>query len=247
MYETRTWLHPNRLATWDCEEAVDCLHERNLLGASMTGTNNCCGYFSQHRGDRNLGEACFPGWRAQHAGMAATPGDRYRALIQQMGEEMDHVWGWQTKVAKRLGVRQTYVSMIWTGARPGGGGAAIEAAIANLGLDPQFFYGEFAETPHYRAFLPQAAEEEHLERPEAYPALATYLDGPEGRALSAGEREHLRSMRFRDGQPTELTYHYELMKLRSILTPEQAAASEKLMAEAETEALARGGRKVSSR
>jgi transcriptional regulator with XRE-family HTH domain len=165
----------------------------------------------------------------------STASDRYVALVFQMGDEWDRAWGWKSKAARKLGVHQTYISAIANGDRTTVGSKAVESAIDRLGLDPDFFYGEFAEPPHYTAFLPDAS----VERPEPYAALEEFLKGPEGQAATPEEIEDLRAIRWRK-QPTVLTYRFALQAVRAQveLTPEEIELNASLRASV----IAKGGR-----
>ena len=75
---------------------------------------------------------------------------RYLALIEQLADESGRAWGWKSKVAKRLGVTQPFVSLVINGDR-GVGREAIEKAVESLSVDPSFFFGD--KPGHYPRFV----------------------------------------------------------------------------------------------
>lgn len=162
---------------------------------------------------------------------------RYAALVEQLADELGRKWGWQTAVAKRLGITQVYVSQIHNGERTGVGASAIEKAVRRIPLDPSYFYGPHHGTPHYSTFVPGSRA---VDTP-AYPALLEFLAGPEGRGITPDEEAFLRGYRASHGEPTPLTFHFVLMAYRSELTPAEAAESAELTEASLRRAKARGG------
>jgi transcriptional regulator with XRE-family HTH domain len=161
--------------------------------------------------------------------------ERFRLMVEQMGQEEGHAYGWKAKVARRLGLKTAHLSMIMGGKRSAGM-SVVRKAIERLGVDSSFFHGEFAEPPHYKAFLSGTPS---VERPEPYAALAEFLEGPEGQAATPEEIEDLRAIRWRK-QPTVLTYRFALQAVRAQveLTPEEIELNASLRASV----IAKGGR-----
>jgi transcriptional regulator with XRE-family HTH domain len=164
---------------------------------------------------------------------------RYAALVWQLADEMGQKYGWRSRVARKLGVSQPYISQIANGDRTGIGIKAIESAIKKLPLERDYFYGEHAGTPHYSGFVPS-----RVATAAAYPALDEFLATAEGKAITEDELEFLRSYRASHGEPTTVTYHYALMGFRSELAPEEAAESAEVTERALASARRRGGQMI---
>jgi hypothetical protein len=77
---------------------------------------------------------------------------RYKLLIQQIGEELEHERGWKERAAEKLGVKGAFISMVLSGERSGELDA-ISKAIDGVPLDPLFFFGTFDREPHYKPFV----------------------------------------------------------------------------------------------
>lgn len=75
---------------------------------------------------------------------------RFRVLLSQLSEEYGR--GWQSRVARELGVSQVFVSEISRGQKLAGR-KPIEAAIARYNISPDFFFGDRAEDGDYRDFV----------------------------------------------------------------------------------------------
>ena len=128
--------------------------------------------------------------------------ERYRLLIQQLGDEEEFSHGWQTRVGKRIGVDQTYVSKIHLGTRTSVGQQAIERAIERLGLDPSYFYGDAEGALNYRDYIGptktiDAGMQVHIAEDED-PLVEGWISGM---GLEGQEAEAARAVRF-SGGPT---------------------------------------------
>jgi len=88
--------------------------------------------------------------------------ERYIALVKQLGEAQGKRRGWQTDVAKRLGVHRSFISRVVRGDRSGVSSGVIEKAIFGLNLQPDFFYAETHGAPHYRTYMNPAIAIEAL-------------------------------------------------------------------------------------
>lgn len=78
---------------------------------------------------------------------------RYRALIEQLGDEEGRTHGWKRRVAERLRVHPSYVSRILGGSSSNVGQDVIDRACEALGIHPSFFSEDFDDPPHYRQFV----------------------------------------------------------------------------------------------
>jgi transcriptional regulator with XRE-family HTH domain len=121
--------------------------------------------------------------------------ERYRALVEQLRDELGAEFGWQTRVAERLGISQPYPSLIIDGKRKAGIDA-IELAIVRLNIDPDFFFDRtLQETPDYTAYLvepttPPREPEYWREFLERYEHLDELSSGDLDRIKSFAGREH---------------------------------------------------------
>lgn len=132
--------------------------------------------------------------------------ERYRLLISQLRQERRLS---QAAVAALLGVHQTYISKIESGARVVGRNA-LEQAIQRMDLDPDYFFDESLGEPRYRDFIAGA-------RPAKAPGdeprvVLDREDGASGyiegfilaRDLTAEEEKAIRSVQARGGLPQGL-------------------------------------------
>lgn len=74
---------------------------------------------------------------------------RFRDLIEELGQEMGYPKGWKTEVAQRLGISASFLSKVLAGKRDVSLQTAHEAAD-RLGLDRSWFT---SDTPGYRRKL----------------------------------------------------------------------------------------------
>lgn len=148
---------------------------------------------------------------------------RYNLLIEQLYDDFaksknappglgwdERPWGWQTWVAKRLGVSQSYV---WQVARSGmePSTTMIELACKKVRISEAFFFGTFQTDPHYRDFQGVSTMPEM-----GYPALRRFYDS-NGFGLNPNEHERfLMDRQEWEGEPTERTYDLFLQALRTI-------------------------------
>lgn len=81
------------------------------------------------------------------------PAERLRLLVEQLADEIGRYRGWQSKVARRIGLHRSYVSKITQGARVSAGPSVVEKVCSAMGLDRAFFYDELESPPNHRDFL----------------------------------------------------------------------------------------------
>lgn len=146
--------------------------------------------------------------------------ERYIELIEQLAEDDavdqgirrpgDYASGWQLRIAKRLGIKQPYLSKVWNRKiRPGLD--EVELAIRRLSISPAFFFASFPTPPHYKDFrgvsrLPNMS----------YPALRRFLEAAE-QSLKPTEEERIWLERQEwEGEPSEATYMLFLQALRTV-------------------------------
>ena len=135
----------------------------------------------------------------------ARAAERYQALIEQLGDELGKPWGWKSAVARKLGVRQPYVGMILSGKRAGIGMDAVERAIARLGIRREFFFGDFAETPHYRDFLKKKLKDSVVEPEQEIPNSILRAIEYLGDRLSQETIDQAMAVRWGEGEPDDAT------------------------------------------
>lgn len=83
---------------------------------------------------------------------------RYRELVEALRSETEgERGGWQSDVAKRLGITQGMVSKIMRGERDPGL-ATISKAATRLGIRWQYFTDRTLEDPHWRDFVGQGSD-----------------------------------------------------------------------------------------
>ncbi len=76
------------------------------------------------------------------------PSARYKALIEQLRDELNGAYGWKSKVARRLGVAPSYISKITSGKAGHIGPDIIERAMESLRLPRNWFYKEDGGGPY---------------------------------------------------------------------------------------------------
>jgi transcriptional regulator with XRE-family HTH domain len=78
-------------------------------------------------------------WLVQHGIVSRTDFTaRYIQLVEELGRQMQHKYGWRRRAAEKLGVNQPTLSKIMRGERTVGWELA-ERAVERLGLDPSYF------------------------------------------------------------------------------------------------------------
>ncbi len=75
---------------------------------------------------------------------------RYRALVEQLGEEAGHAHGWKTRVAERLGVTPGYISKVLRGNATAVTVGTLDKATASLRISPRFFFEQMDEPVRFR-------------------------------------------------------------------------------------------------
>lgn len=169
--------------------------------------------------------------------------ERFIALVHQMADELGHGTGWKATVAARLGVHPSLISQLANGTRNSVGLETINNAIETLGIDAEYFHGEFGETPDYRAFMPEPVVSE---RPARYPEVEEFLRTPLGATCSPHEAERLRSQAYKGTRPTEQSLQLLLLSFRAEgqRPQEDPDDASDLLAAAEERAKKRGGKVV---
>lgn len=85
---------------------------------------------------------------------------RYRALVEQLGAELEHRYGWKSSVARRLLVQPSYLSKVVSGDVTTVGREIIDRAAVALGLRARFFNDPtLGEAPDYRQHVHPRNEE----------------------------------------------------------------------------------------
>lgn len=110
---------------------------------------------------------------------------RYADLVQQLGDERAHAYGWRSAVARQLRVDPSYVTRVAKGERTGASQGAIARAVAALGISESFFS---AEAGHYRDFMAtdvERADRAHTDREfDVMRALVALDDETRSRVLA---------------------------------------------------------------
>lgn len=144
---------------------------------------------------------------------------RYILLIDQLADDYaklkkkpagEKPWGWQTWVAGKLRVDQSYVwRVINSGLQPSTD--IIELACKYVPVSEAFFFGHFQSEPDYRDFGPV------VRMPDmGYPALRRFYES-DGFGLFPTEQErHVLGRQEWEGEPTERTYDLFLQAIRSV-------------------------------
>lgn len=129
---------------------------------------------------------------------------RFTELLRQLQEEetakKKTSYGWQSRVARRLGVDTSTINKIVHGHR-GVDGQLIFRTCERLGLDPSFFSDAgLGDAPRYLDFVTKGTSHQ-LEKPAAYPEVQAFLDEltAMGTPPNASDAQELLEMRFSDG------------------------------------------------
>lgn len=83
-------------------------------------------------------------WRSDDPSSA---GHRYAKLVDAMGGSLGYSYGWQSDVARGLGVTRSFISRLAAGARSTPRSVTIDRAIDYTGISRAFFYGRTEPTP----------------------------------------------------------------------------------------------------
>jgi transcriptional regulator with XRE-family HTH domain len=166
--------------------------------------------------------------RANMADVTATTeraNKRFLQLINELGaEEGAPGHGWKSRVARRLGVNPSYISILARSVRVTVGADSIEKACAHLRLHRDYFYG--IRTPaSYKDFVIAGTE-------PRYQAWREFREGPIGRSITEAERVALVSIVVPDGsEPTAAFYEGMLYMIQKRLTRSEALAGIEMSAE----------------
>lgn len=98
---------------------------------------------------------------------------RYHWLVDQLADEYGRARGWRRRVARMLGVHESYVSKIDREMVDTVGADAVDKAVQNLGLRADFFYGPnvYLGDASWREFV-QAEQPEPAVQPEKVVQIA---------------------------------------------------------------------------
>lgn len=94
--------------------------------------------------------------------------ERYRLLLEQMGDELGRRYGWKSAVARELRVVPSYVTKVLEGQVATVGRDVVHRACDALGLHESFFFDESVDPSDYRTFLgkpTRATPEEQVAMP----------------------------------------------------------------------------------
>ena len=120
--------------------------------------------------------------------MASFQAERYAQLINELGEQMAHRYGWKAATARILQVHPSYISKVLKGEINSIGGEVIGKAVQALSLNPDFFMDEGAEAKarHHSEFVIAAeAERKNTALREANPLAPESIYGPEFREVKS--------------------------------------------------------------
>lgn len=154
--------------------------------------------------------------------------ERYLLLIAQMRAEHASAnggseWGWQTAVAKRLKITQSYLSKLAAaeGDERSLGLEPLEHAIRKVGISPLFFFSAFPTQPRYRDFVGPRK----LPPPMGYAAFAKFIDEAPalGMQLTEAERHALSQMEW-PTEPSVASYMHMLSAIRACAPSEDTRA-----------------------
>jgi predicted XRE-type DNA-binding protein len=141
---------------------------------------------------------------------------RYIRLIDEMAQDLNLRHGWQSNVARQLGVDQSYVSRLYRRERDSVGLDSVELAIERLRIRPEYFHGR-KEPASYKDYVgPDRGS-------VPYPAWAAFLRSELGQSMSADERDTLAAVRFQGGTPTLALYEGWLLLMRGALSRDELA------------------------
>lgn len=132
---------------------------------------------------------------------------RYLRLVEALGaEEGAPAHGWVSRVARRLGVTQGYLSRLYRGERAGGTADVVAKAVDHLGIRREYFT-DIREPVSWR---------DYLGTEPAYPAWREFISSPTGADVTDQEREALASFLVPDGgEPSVAFYEGVLHMMRA--------------------------------
>jgi len=150
---------------------------------------------------------------------------RFLQLIEELGaEEGAPEHGWKSRVARRLGVNPSYISILARSVRVTVGADSIEKACAHLRLHRDFFYG-IRNPASYRDYVIAGTD-------PPYKAWHEFRESPIGRAITEAERVALVSIVVPDGsEPTAAFYEGMLYMIQKRLTRSEALIGIEMSAE----------------
>lgn len=155
----------------------------------------------------NTGDVTAEGERAKQ---------RYLRLIEELGAEEgapDH--GWKSRVARRLGIDQSFVSRLVRRDRLSVGADSIDKAVAKLRIRREYFYDQ-REPTSYTDYIAGGNE-------PTFSGWRTFRESPIGRAISEDERVALCSITLPDGaEPTAAFYEGMLYMVQNRITRAEA-------------------------
>lgn len=152
--------------------------------------------------------------------------ERVRLLIGQMRKELPNDYGWQTQVARKLGVSQPTVSRITSPSDPKDPDiATLETIVTKRRITPEFFFAPLPDGAHYTDFL----RPKLVKPPDPPPELLRFLERVRevgAREPTGEERAWLQSLWWPSG-PTEKAYWLALEALRTTQSLEHLSATER--------------------
>ena len=114
---------------------------------------------------------------------------RYALLVDQLGDELGRAYGWQSRVARRLGIDQSTINRLVRRERATVGSDAIDRAVLRLRIDSRFFYdASLGDDPDYRDYAKGRMRMDAIEQ-----MVTTYLD-TEGAGLPEPVKGQLRML-----------------------------------------------------
>ncbi len=85
---------------------------------------------------------------------------QYRRLMDELGGEVGKRFGWQSNVARKLGISDAFLCKIFKDVDRGVGISSVNRAVSCLGISPDYFHKGSSEGQSYRLFLNTASDQQ---------------------------------------------------------------------------------------
>lgn len=151
---------------------------------------------------------------------------RYCLLVKQLADEYKassgKSYGWKAYVARKLGVKSSYIGMLIDKQRVSVGRRAMERATERMHLRPDFFFSKTIGDVHYRDFLLHHPRDP-LSDPEFRAIWEEFIHSEATRTITFEEMDVLLRFDWGGRKPTIISFAMLLSALRYAQPPDPQA------------------------